>query len=118
MEEYRQKTLLAIFSIITVSLLISLSRQLVIHYQLSQRLAQKNEELGQLVKKNQALEKSIEQAKTQKFLDEQARKLLGMSSPVAREEKETFFRETKEEEEKSEIPEIPNYRRWMKLFMY
>jgi len=115
MKDFKHKFFYVIFSLVTLSLVVSLSRQLVIHYRLNRQLAEKNDELSLLQERNLALKKTLEGAKSQKFLDEQARKLLGIGSPVALEEGETI-QDEKEAEEKE--PEVPNYQKWLNLFMY
>lgn len=116
MKGLKRKIFLLFFAVINVSLLVSVSRQLIIHYRLNRQLALKKDEAKQLLERNRALKKSLEEAKSPKFLSEQAKTLLGMGSPVALKEEEKV---TPEEKTEAKIqPEEPIYQRWWRLFRY
>lgn len=83
---------------------------------MNRQLASKKDEMKQLLEKNRALKKSLEEAKSPKFLSEQAKMLLGMSSPVALKEEEKVSPE--EEIGAKKQPEELIYQKWWRLFMY
>lgn len=116
MKGLKRKIFLVFFTIISVSLWVSVSRQLVIHFRLNKELALKKDEVRQLLERNRALKKSLEEAKSPKFLSEQAKTLLGMSGPVALKEEEKV--PPKEKTEAKKQPEELIYQRWWKLFRY
>lgn len=116
MKGLKRKIFLLFFAVINVSLLVSVSRQLIIHYRLNRQLALKKDEAKQLLERNRALKKSLEEAKSPKFLSEQAKTLLGMGSPLALKEEEKV---TPEEKTEAKIQsEEPIYQRWWRLFRY
>ena len=77
-------------------------------------LEQKKTELEDLEKKNRNLKKRLEQVQDAQFVQNEARRLLGISSsgqPIPTE----FGNEVEEENyQKEEI--VPNYKKWLRLF--
>jgi len=107
--DLRQKLLFFAVFALTVSSLIGLLKQLRIHFRLNQRLVQKKEELASLKEKNQALKARLQEVESPEFLDEQAKKLLGRGV-MPEEEAATPGLQRK--------LEIPNYQKWLGLFIY
>lgn len=69
--------LLAVF----ICSFIGLFRQVSIYFYTNRKLAEKEQELRGLEEKNQALKVRFEEIQSPEFLEEQAKKLLGMGSP-------------------------------------
>lgn len=98
--------------------LVGCLKQASIYFYTNRRLAQKERELKQLEEKNRALKIRLEEVEKPEFLDEQARKLLGMGDasrgasirPTTAPETKTVTKEVKSE--------LPNFQKWWQLFVY
>lgn len=104
-----------IILVLFLSLLSSCIRQILVNFNTTNQVAKKKKELVQLEEKNQALKVRLEEVESREFLDEQARKILGLgdasASPKLAEKKVDFPKPLSEEEEKS------NWRKWLELFI-
>lgn len=100
---------------ILFSFILSLKKQLTAQRQIGRNLAKKQTELKQLEEENERLSKRLKETEEPGFADKEAARLLGIAEnnvPVAI---------SKEEETEKEViftPEIPNYQKWFKLFVY
>jgi len=114
-----QKLLRIIFLIIFLGFLVNFFRQATIYFRANRRLVQKQKELKALEEKNRALQVRLEEIQNPKFIEEQARKLLGVEdSRTTMAISPTGLPKAKENtlEEKPEIPS--NLRQWWQLFVY
>lgn len=98
--------------------LVGCLRQASTYFYTNRRLAKKERELKQLEEKNRALKIRLEEVEKPEFLDEQARKLLGMGDAS----KEVSIRPTTAPETKTVIKEVKselsNFQKWWQLFVY
>lgn len=110
------KIVFIIFIVIFLSLLSSFSRQILIHIRISRHLAQKQEELKTLERKNQELKKKLQQAKDPLYLREQVRLLFGLGGEIKEvvDSASTVVTETTESKE----PTLSNLSKWWELFVY
>jgi len=108
-----QRILFFFLFTILVSLFLNLIGRGIIYFRLSLRLKEKKAELEQLEEKNQALKSQLEEVSSEKFIDKEARKLLGLGStnPLSSSSTSSLA--------KSPLPSptpIVNYQKWQKLF--
>lgn len=91
-------------------------RQLYVNYHTKSIIKQKQKELEALEEKNRALKVRLEEVQSPKFLDEQARKLLGVGDASL--SAVPFVRNTGSEAkiEESKPKESSNLQKWRELF--
>lgn len=108
-----------VFFLIFLGFIVGVFRQIGIYFRTNRRLALRQKELRELEEKNRALKVRLEEVQSPKFLDEQARKLLGAGDnrgipvglPAVGSEEEKLTPEVEESI-------LPNYLRWWKLFVH
>lgn len=114
-----QKLLRIIFFVIFLGFLVNFFRQATIYFRTNRRLTQKEKELKALEEKNRALKVRLEEVQTPKFLEEQARKLLGVGeSRTNATTLSASLSKTSETLPEEEETALPNYQKWWRLFVY
>lgn len=108
----RRKIFLFLLLAVFFSLILSLSRQILIHRRVTRSLADKKEELRTLKKQNQELKERLEEVKSRQFLEEQVRTILGLDSP-----KITVL-PTPPASLELTAPKISYFEKWRRLFIY
>ncbi len=114
-----QKALFLIFLILFFSLLSSSLRQILVYFHTNARVTEKQKELKQLEEENRALKVRFEEVQSPKFLDEQARKLLGVGDAKGvMETTSTHESETPEMAPlQNKVKELSNPEKWLSLFL-
>lgn len=108
-----------VFLVIFLAFLVNFFRQVTVYYWTSRQLAKKQKELKALEEKNRALQVRLEEVQSPKFVEEQARKLLGMGdnrAPIA--VAPSGLPKTSENMVTEEMIVRPNYRQWWQLFIH
>jgi cell division protein FtsB len=114
-----QKLLRIIFLIIFLGFFVNFFRQATIYFRANRRLAQKQKELKALEEKNRALQVRLEEIQNPKFLEEQARKLLGVGDSRAMMAVLPIGLPKAQENTFGEKPVAPsNLQQWWRLFVY
>ena len=114
-----QKLLGIIFFVIFLGFLVNFFRQATIYFRANRRLTQKQKELRALEEKNRALQVRLEEIQSPKFLEEQARKLLGVGdNQAAASSLSASLSKTSEALPEEEEIALPNYQKWWQLFVY
>lgn len=109
------RILAVILLVLALNLTISLLRFISMKKGMDDKLREEMEQLEVQQKKNYELKKKLEYVKSPLFLQEQAQKLLGSS---------VSGQQTAENKQSAPAvnqlmePEIPNYQKWLKLFIY
>jgi cell division protein FtsB len=73
-----KKVLSLVLIIVVFSLAISSLRHVIVYYRVQRKTAEKEKEIKILEEKNMALKVRLQEVQSPKFLDEEARKLLGV----------------------------------------
>lgn len=104
--------------VVFICSLIGLFRQVSIYFYTNRKLAEKEHELKGLEEKNKALKVRFEEVQSPKFLEEQAKKLLGMGSL----KKEILLEPTFVPEPvvlaNEEKIKQSNFQKWLEFFFY
>lgn len=113
----KNKLLLLALVILGLCLIVSLSRDIINLIQKEKEIKKSQLEVEELEVKNEELEKQLEYVKSAEFIEKEAREKLGL----AREgETIAILPENIEElvgaEKKEKEEELPNWKRWLKLF--
>jgi cell division protein FtsB len=117
-KNFKHKALFLVLLFLMLSVLTGSIRQLYVNYHTKSIIKQKQKELKALEEKNKALKVRLEEVQTPKFLDEQARKLLGLGDaslsavPILPMEEPDL--EAAKEEAKPK--ELSNFQKWRELF--
>lgn len=104
--------------VVLICSLIGLFRQVSIYFYTNRKLAEKEHELRELEVKNQALKVRFEEVQTPEFLEEQAKKLLGMGSQKKEVLSEPTFVPESQVLVGEEKVELSNFQKWLGLFRY
>ncbi|HUV71771.1 MAG TPA: septum formation initiator family protein [Clostridia bacterium] len=109
-----KKILFLILLFLFFSLLSSCIRQILVNFNTTNQVAKRQKELAQLEEKNEALRVRLEEVQSREFLDEQARKLLGVGdvSASARPPEKSQSVPQKPQEERK----LANWQKWFRLF--
>lgn len=99
--------------LVFISLLIGLLRQISLQRSISQRIEQRQKELVQLEQRNEELKAKLQDTQNPEFLDNQLKKMLGLSVDEGKEK----FENTPDLRLKEEII-VPVYKQWISLFVY
>lgn len=75
---FAKKILSLVLVIVVISLAISSLRHVVVYFRIQRKTVEKEKELRALEEKNKALKVRLQEVESPKFLDEEARKLLGV----------------------------------------
>jgi len=104
--------------VVLICSLIGLFRQISIYFYTNRKLAEKEHELRELEVKNQALKVRFEEVQTPEFLEEQAKKLLGMGSQKKEVLSEPTFVPESQVLVGEEKVELSNFQKWLGLFFH
>ncbi len=114
-----QNLLRIIFLIIFLGFMMNFFRQVAIYFRANRRVAQKQKELKALEEKNRALQARLEEIQNPKFIEDQARKLLGVGDSWATTAVSPTGLPKAQENSLEEKPVSPsNFQQWWQLFVY
>lgn len=115
-QNYGKKIAWLVLVILTISLLVSLSRQLSLYFTLNSKLREEMKMLGQLEEKNKALKVRLEEVEKPEYVEKEISKLLGNDRLET-----TLVIPTTDPNLSAEGPKVisrANYQKWLELFIY
>lgn len=113
-KNYRQRLFYGLLLVVVISMTAGFIRQILIQRRMDQRLQKRQEEMAGLKRRNQELRAKLQEAESPLFLENQARKMLGLPAVEIKPPPTKEIPDLRIKEEKI----VPKYKKWLDLFLY